>query len=214
MRIRGSAIPLVVCAALLALVPASTAVAGDYGKGGYVGVNGAYGIDLFSTEITNALGVAPPPLSYDDSWGLNARAGYRIFSPLALEVQYEWMQGIDISSVGVPLGTWKPHTLTANLKLYLPIWRIQPYLLAGGGVGIWSIEFTPAGAAAVGLAQADKTGFAFRGGAGIDIFLTEKLALNGEGAAVLNTSDFSTPGSAAQLQLYYFSISAGFVYHF
>ena len=214
MRIRGSAVLWVVCAALFALLPASPGRAADYGKGGYFGVNGAYGIDLFSTEITNALGVTPPPLSYDNSWGLNARLGYRIFSALAIEAQYEWMQGIDISTFGVPVGTWKPHTVTGNLKLYLPIWRVQPYLLAGGGVSIWSIEFSPTAAPLVGLSQVDKTGFAFRGGAGLDFFLSESVALNAEGAAVLNTSDFTAPGSSTQTQLYYFSISAGLAFYF
>lgn len=217
MRIRGALVWIVACASALSLLSALAAPpvrAADYGKGGYFGINAAYGIDLFSTELANAFGVTPIPVSYDNSWGLNTRLGYRLIKPLSVELQYEWMHGIDISSVGVPIGTWKPHTLTANLKLSLPIWRIQPYLLAGGGVGIWSIEFSPTAAAALGQSQVDSTGFAFRGGAGLDLFLTESVALNAEGTAVLNTSEFTAPTSASQTQLYYFSISGGLSFYF
>lgn len=205
--------------ALLAIIVGSLLAAGashadDYSRrGAYFGINAAYGIDLFSTEIAGVAGVQPLPLTYDDSWGLNARLGYRALSWLALEVQYEWMDGIDVGVAGVNFATYKPHTLTGNLKLYLPVWRVQPYLLAGGGLAIYSVDFI----APLGALDASGTGFAFRGGAGVDVYLTKNLALNAEGTAVLNTSDFTLNQATftnVQTNLYYFSLSAGLTFRF
>jgi len=206
----------VVLASIVWLALAGASQADDFSRRGpYIGLNGAYGIDLFSTEIATAAGFATLPLSYDNSWGLNARLGYRAFGFLALEVEYEWMKGIDVSFNGLYLATYKPHTLTGNLKLYLPIWRVQPYLLAGGGLAIYSVEFTPP----LSVLNASGTGFGFRGGAGLDLYLTKSLALNAEGTAVLNTSDLNNLGAGTftgspQTNLYYFSLSAGLTYRF
>ncbi len=202
---------IVTALAAAALFLASPVHAGDFGKRGlYLGVNGAYGLDLLSTELAGAVGVPLPPVSYDNSWGLNARVGYRAFSFLALEAEYEWMKGIGINVNGAPVATYKPHTLTGNVKLFLPIWRVQPYLLAGGGVSIYDVE-----AVGTGTSLASGTGFGFRGGAGLDLYVTESLSLNAEATAVLNTSKFDTDiGAATETSLYYFSLSAGLAYHF
>jgi opacity protein-like surface antigen len=203
--------------ALLAIVVGSLLAAGashadDFDRrGAYLGINAAYGIDLFTTEIANLAGVPPIPLTYDDSWGLNARLGYRALSWLALEVQYEWMKGIDVGLAGVNFATYKPHTLTGNLKLYLPVWRVQPYLLAGGGLAIYSLDFV----GPLSVLNESGTGFGFRGGAGADVYLTKNLALNVEGTAVLNTSDLSlNQATFTQTNLYYFSISGGLLFRF
>lgn len=188
------------------LFVASAAQAGDFGKRGlYFGLNGAYGIDLFSAELAGVTVGSIPGISIGNSGGLNTRVGYRAFSVLALEAEYEWMKGIDVALNGVEVGTYKPHSLTGNAKLFLPIWRIQPYLLAGAGISIWQVEV-------IGGPDLDGTGFAFRGGAGADVYLTESLSVNAEGTAVLNTSGFEVDLVTANL--YYFSISAGLTYHF
>lgn len=203
--------------ALTSLLGGSTAQAEDFGRSGfYVGANAAYAFDLFQTEIYNAagFGTGPLPLDYSDSWGFNVRAGYRLLSFLAIEAQYEWMDGIDISLPNVAfLGTYEPDVLTANLKLILPTWRLQPYLLAGAGLASWSFVAAPN----IPVGNVSGNGFAFRGGAGIDIYLTEHLALNAEGTAVLNTADFNLPNTAAatlQSNLYYFSLGGGLTYRF
>jgi len=202
--------------ATLFLLAAGTAQAGEFGRrGAYVGLNAAYGFDLASDEFAQLAGVSVPvPLTYSDSWGLNARIGYRAANWLALELQYEWMDGIGIGVAGSsPIAIYEPHTLTGNLKFLLPIGRIQPYILAGGGLAIYSIDLL----APVPGVDASGTGFGFRGGAGLDLYLTENLVLNAEGTAVLNTSDLSvnqqTLSSPLQ-SIYYFSLSGGLTYRF
>jgi opacity protein-like surface antigen len=188
----------------------------DFGRSGaYVGANATYAWDLLQTEIYSVAGFGTVPLDYSDSWGFNVRAGYRIASFIAVEAQYEWLDGIDISAPGFgPIGTYHPDVLTGNLKLILPTWRLQPYALAGVGMTSWSIDFAPN----TGFAEASDTGFAFRGGAGIDIYLSEHLVLNTEGTAVLNTADFTLPSTGGpatvQSDLYFFSLSAGLAYRF
>jgi hypothetical protein len=198
------------------LFAGAVAQAEDFGRsGGYVGANAAYAFDLFKTEIYTAAGAGTVPLDYSDSWGFNVRAGYRLLSFLAIEAQYEWLDGIDISAPAFgPIGTYEPDVLTGNLKLILPTWRLQPYALAGIGIASWDIDFAPN----TFLADTSGTGFAFRGGGGLDIYLTEHLVLNTEGTAVLNTQDFTIPSTVGvntlQTNLYYFSLSAGFTYRF
>lgn len=198
------------------LVAGGSAQADEFGRHGfYVGANATYAFDLFQTEIYSAAGVGTVPLDYSDSWGFNVRAGYRLLSFLAIEAQYEWLDGIDISAPAFgPVGTYDPNVLTGNLKLILPTWRIQPYVLAGIGLTSWSLDVAPG----IPLAGSSGTGFAFRGGAGLDIYLTKHVVLNTEGTAVLNTADFALPSTAGvatlQSNLYYFSLSAGLTYRF
>jgi opacity protein-like surface antigen len=191
---------------------AGHAQAGDYSRSGvYVGVNGAYGIDLFGSELRSAFGV-PREVSMGNSWGLNARLGGRLLSFLALEFQYEWMNGIPLNLDGVQVANFRPHTITGNLKFYIPIKIVQPYILAGAGVGIWKLEFDNPLLGSV--FNQSNTGFAARLGAGIDVYLTENVALNVEGAGVLNTSSFDFDAAESLSGLYYFSVSAGILYRF
>jgi hypothetical protein len=193
------------------LLLAGHAQASDYSRSGvYLGVNGAYGIDLFGDQLQGLAGV-PSGVSTGNSWGLNARLGGRLLSWLALEAQYEWMDGIPVSYFGVNVATFKPNTVTGNLKIYIPIKMVQPYILAGAGVSVWSLDL-----AVPGVPEQSQTGFAGRLGAGLDLYLTRNVALNVEGAGVLNTNsfDFGAIGAGNISGLYYFSVSAGILYRF
>lgn len=202
---------LVLCAGSL-ISAADARAENDFNRsGGYFGVNGVYGINLLSEELIDIVGGPSGVASFGNSGGLNARLGARFAKILAVELQYEWMHGIDLNVVGVPIGTFKPHSLTANLKLYLPISRFQPYLLAGAGVGFWKFESI----APTLVPTRDTTGFAGRAGLGIDLMITDKIGLNAEGAGVLNTASFSFNGlDAISQNLYYFSVSGGLIYRF
>ncbi|MBW2229214.1 MAG: outer membrane beta-barrel protein [Deltaproteobacteria bacterium] len=195
------------------LLLAGHAQAGDYSRSGvYAGVNGAYGIDLFGDDLRGAAGLPAGVVDMGNSWGLNARLGGRLLSFLALEFQYEWMHGIPVNFLGLEVATFKPHTITGNLKFYIPIKIVQPYILAGAGVGIWKLDVRYP--LAIGQLDQSSTGFAARLGAGVDIYLTEKVALNVEGAGVLNTTSFDISSADDLSGLYYFSVSAGILYRF
>jgi hypothetical protein len=200
---------LLLCTASILAV--NDARAGDFSRaGGYFGINGAWGSSMLTDEVIDIVGGPSGLVSFGDSGGLNTRLGARFWKIVALEAQYEWMHGISASVLGVPIGTYKPHTLTANLKLYLPISRFQPYLLGGAGVGFWKFE-----SIYPGIPTIDTTGFAGRVGLGLDLYLTEKIVLNFESAGVLNTANFDFQSiNVIQENLFYLSISGGLIYRF
>ena len=209
----GSTLHLRVALPLLLIVSAfisSQAAADDFDRpGAYIGVNGVYAISLFQDDINELAGL-DDHFDLGDSPGVNARLGYRVFSWFAVEAEYEWVQSMDLKVLDVDLGDFKPNTVTANLKFILPVWRIQPYLLMGGGVAIWDIE-SP-------IQNQSSTGFAGRVGLGIDTYLTKHWVFNLEATGVLNTNDIDPSKISNDItdisHLYYFSMSAGITYRF
>jgi opacity protein-like surface antigen len=208
-RLRRLAVAL-----FLLLLPA-VASAGDYGRfGPYIGVGGSLSLDFFEGEVEDALDDVAPGIDVDvdEAWGANARVGLRLFSPLAVEVQYEWLSPYDISAHPFGSAEIEQHVVTANLKLYLPIWRVQPYLLAGAGLQYYEIDGT------VGPIDIDESdsAFAARAGLGLDVYLTRHLLVNAEASALLSdeTIDLGIPGADDIHGLHYLSVQAGLQYRF
>jgi opacity protein-like surface antigen len=198
------------CLALLGALLAAPASAGDYSRFGlYLGGGGSYGTDVFTDEIANSFNV---PVDVDDTFGANARVGLRLFAPLALELQYEWLSEYDIEILGFDAFSLEQQALSANLKLYLPIWRVQPYLLAGVGFVHYELEDSVPG---IDL-SADDTVLAGRFGGGAEVYLTRHLALYGEGAVVLTAAeiDIDIPGVSDVKGLHYVSAQAGLIIRF
>jgi len=176
----------------------------DYAYAGpYLGLNGAFGYPLFEERISGATGGA----AFDPSWGLDARLGLRVLKFLAVEAQYEWMAGFDVS--GLPVADdvrIEGHTLTGNLRLYVPIWQVHPYVLTGIGVTRYRIDL-----GSLGSAHEDR--FAGRLGGGLDMYVTEHVAVNFEAAALLTVNDLDfDQGSITSL--HYLSASVGLMYRF
>lgn len=205
MGLRRLAMALLLSAFML---PSAATAAGDFDRFGfYVGLNGAFGYPLFEDQVQDALG---PTAELDYTWGLNTRAGLRLLSFLAIEAQYEWMKGFEIKTPDpLPDVDIMGHTLTGNLKFYIPVWRVEPYLLAG--FGFTNYKFEPAG----GSGFSD-TFFAGRLGAGADIYITEHWAINAEATALLTASELQ--GIVSNLNnlssLHYISASVGLMYRF
>jgi hypothetical protein len=128
----------IVAIALCGLLVSGSALAkGDYSRPGpYVGV----GIGVAWDPLEELINDAFPVLSIDPTWTINARAGYRVWSWLAVEGMYEGAYGFDVvlTTVG-NAASFSTTSLLGNLKLVLPCWRIQPYLLVGVGAqyGKW-----------------------------------------------------------------------------
>ena len=107
--------------------------AGEYtDTGGYIVLGGLYGVEDFQ-DFEDA--------SVDDSWGFEFRGGYRFNDYLAVEGEYDYLDGFDMK-VPIPLFGRKRFTfdgglVTANVKAYLPLGRFQPYAIFGAGV-MWA----------------------------------------------------------------------------
>lgn len=80
---------------------------------------------------------------FNDAWGMGMRFGRRFNQHFALEGDFSLMSGfettIDLSEINpgltgtdkVALDLW---SLAANAKIHYPLGRLDPYVLAGGGI--------------------------------------------------------------------------------
>ncbi len=132
---------------------------------------GAYGI--YAMNAYRDAGV-----DFDDGGGFNVRLGYREREWLALEAELEWSRfsgdfGIDSDTIigGV------------NAKLYPIGGRYQPYALIGvNGMGVIVDRLA-------GVPDLGGTDWAFRFGAGVDLYTTRHIVVGVEGTYVWGLGD-------------------------
>ena len=151
----------------------------DYSRAGvYIGVSGLGAFDRFDDP--------DPALEVNESWGLGARAGYRFGPHLAAEMQYEWIQGVDVESVLGNTDSLVAHFLTANARVLLPLpeGRVQLYLSTGLGMGIYSsrgrVDNLPI--------NGTQTDFIIRFAGGAEYYISDHVVFNAE-AGTVYTSD-------------------------
>lgn len=226
-----SALRAIAMLASVLLLPAAALAVGDEKdfarRGWYLGVGGAYAADFFEDEIEKAAAKEGVHISLSDTGGVNARAGYRLFSWFALEGMYEWMDNfkteIDAIEVGadadvkkIPIGStladYTTHTFSLNVKFLLPTWRIHPYLYLGIGGQYWDMK-APAVVQEAGF-DFTESGWSFAGrpGFGVDAYITENILVNVEVSGVLATSNPSTIPDIGDL--FYLTAGAGLQYRF
>ena len=197
-------------AAFFLLPGVASAEWGEFSRSGfYLGLGGLYTQNgLLEDQFSDAL---PFDIDVDDSWGINARLGYRAFSFLAAELEYDYVSPYDLGAVGTDIASLETHLLTANLKAILPIWRLQPYVLGGVGFVNWDIEDK----LGFGLDGSD-TELAGRVGGGVDLHLTSRLALNVGADVVFSDASLDTgiPGTDSVDYLAYVTVGAGLQYRF
>lgn len=196
-----------------------SASAGDFDRFGvYASVGGVYAFDLYEKEVEDAFD-GEVEVDIEESAGVTARLGVRLLSALAVELHYEWVDDYDIDlrdtlSPVTSTISLAQHTLTANAKVYLPFWRVQPYILAG--VGFQQLEAD--GAVQLGrLSLQQKYSdivLAGRVGLGLEVYLTEHIAVFGEGLAVLTDTEIQLQDGSDIENLFYAGGSAGLVYRF
>ncbi|HTO70874.1 MAG TPA: outer membrane beta-barrel protein [Myxococcota bacterium] len=151
----------------------------DFGRSGpYVGVGASRSVNLIEAFLDGT--AVLDQIHVSDSWGVNVRAGYRAFSWLAFEAEYEWLDPFRAELGGLHIGSIGFQSATANMKFIIPIRRFQPYLLLGAGALFTSIEDRHA------FLTADHSAFAGRLGVGFDVYLTQNLVLNSGVEGVLS----------------------------
>ena len=235
---RGLAFALAV-AGLMLVAPQADANDDPFDRPGlYVGVGGSFQYNVLGDEIEDAIrdelssgDVAIGSLDLDESFGVNVTLGYRLASFFALELEYEWIAPYDIGASGqfdVPpvvrasgtLYSIEGHTLTANTRWILPIWRIQPYFLLGGGFALSDVDRGNLYddfealllAEGVDIDEGDTLVPAGRLGVGFDWYLTKHLVLNTEAGIVATT--LKQPDIDDIEDLNYLSFQAGLQYRF
>jgi opacity protein-like surface antigen len=129
------------------------------------------------TGFYGAMGVSPQLPAFDlpsdvgqqASWGLDARAGYRIHSRIALEGQFQWASRFELTQGGAQLDKLTTYTGTTNAKIFILNGPLEPYAILG--VGVVNAQFKNA---------KDHTAAAFRVGGGFHVFFTEHIGAYAE----------------------------------
>jgi len=137
-----------------------------FNRGGYyIAIGGAFGMETrLSDELNRAAGTVNL-IQIDSSGGFKGRIGAR-GRILGGELEYEYLPSFgSIGPLEVP--DYEMMTTTANFKVHLPLGRIEPFFLFGVGFSRSNVP------------QLGTTGYdaAIRGGAGVNWFLTEKVAV-------------------------------------
>jgi len=175
-----------VCLAALGALAPSARGADDFGrKGAYFGIGASRAMNTFEDTFRDAIPL--PEVSVSDTWGLNARGGYRFASWFATELEYEYLDRFGVRAGGVQVATLTTHTITENVKFILPAGRFQPYLLAGLGVIIPDQD-----SKSVVEMKGDQVAPTGKLGVGMDFYATRNLTLNLGFEAVVNDVHIKT----------------------
>jgi len=185
----------------------------DFNRSGfYVGGGVTYATDLYEDEINDALNTGFD-VDIDDTFGANARLGGRFFRFVALELQYEWLDTYDIKVANAGgKSEVDTQTLTANLKLYLPIKRFQPYIL--GGIGFQRYEIDNNYFNNTVRFKQDDIELAGRVGLGFDLYITKNVVFYAEGSAVLSDAKLDIPIAGSVDKLFYAGFQSGLLWRF
>ena len=202
------------CTASIALlaalaVPSARASDSEFARSGaYIGVGGTYGFNLLESAFDNVLG---DTVDVDDTWGGNARLGYRALSWLAVEAEYEYLDNFEVSVDDVRLADLKAQTISGNLRFIVPIRRFQPYLCLGAGVTLFDLDDNQV----PGL-KVDHSSFSGRIGIGFDVYATRNIVLGVGADAVISTAEVEDPlfSGDTSSSLSYVALHAGFDYRF
>ncbi len=181
----------------------------DYARSGwYLGLGGIYAIEDISMDTTQLGTVPPEPAAtdpkFDNSGGVDFRAGYRVCPRVAVEFDYQWQAGFDSSnpavvvpgSDGIEIDT---HLLSLNAKVFAATGRWQPYGLLGASLLIFNkeiVDLTP-------KPWDIDYGFAPRFGLGLDFYASEHWVLTLEGTyivpvGVVDGANMGTVGASFQ----------------
>jgi opacity protein-like surface antigen len=149
-------------AALLVLLPGGAraedsprSAPGFYGNLGAVGSFAAFEV--------------PQNVGQQDSWGLDARVGYRLHPHIAVEAQYQWAARFELTSGGATQDVITTHAVTGNGKIFIFQGPLQPYVLLG--LGLVNANFRQ---------SSDHTAVAFRAGGGVQILFMDHIGIYGE----------------------------------
>ena len=149
----------------------------DYGRNGfYVALAGLYAFEDFGGDIPRLT----PPFSVDDGLGMTGRIGWRFTRWTAVELSGEYASFDAEEGGGTFSSDFNTVAGVAHLKGILPLGRVEPYALFG--VGALTLAVTDI---------SNNSGFAWRGGLGVQVHATRHLAAFLEGSYLGTTGDVS-----------------------
>lgn len=160
--------------------------------GAFVGLGANWQVEGFQGPLRSA--------DFGNSWGFNARGGYRFFDWFALEGIFEYADdfGSNAPRTDVDLSLI---TTTANAKFIVPLERFQPYISTGIG-----LMYVDSGEGFVQSVEDEDVGFAGRIGGGFDLYLTPHVSLYVDNSWTMATENTEN--------VYFYSLGGGARYNF
>lgn len=169
-----------VLAGCLVLSAAMAGAAEDGKLINYVGVSGAVTVQSLDEEQTiDKFTIPPTPaVEFDDSWGIQIRAGHKYSDKLTAEAVFEYTAPFEALS-GADSDELDVLALTVNAKMTAANYeKFTPYLVGGLGVMNAHEDIKYQGASS----ETTDWGLCVRIGAGIDYPLKDGLSVNFEAA--------------------------------
>lgn len=173
----------------------------DLSKHWYFGGGVNYNFENFGKELGE--------LSWDDTWGFDVKAGYFFTDYFALECMFQYLNEFKYDNSGRYYYYLRPNyyyydwdqkiTLTGykfsvNGKVFIPLKSIvRPYGVLGLGYAYGKIKnkvvYHYANGDTIFRASDKEDGMCGRFGAGLDVFITEQFALEGEVSYIMGFGD-------------------------
>jgi opacity protein-like surface antigen len=177
-------------------------------RGAYVAVGASRAFNLIEAYLDDT--PILKNLQAANSWGVNARAGYRVASFFALEGEYEWIGDVSARLGGVEIARIGTQIATANFRLVGPFGRFQPYFLGGFG----GVFFDSKGKLGFEVANSALAG---RVGLGVDLYVTPHVLANLGVEGMLTNAKVSLTGpsfSVSEHGLGFVTLQFGLGYRF
>ena len=170
---------------------------GGFDRPGFYGsISAMYAVENISDQKVR-FGDEKTTTGFDDAWGGNFRLGYRVNEVLGVEFEWEGFQEFsDSKGTQVDIKGWLG---TLNARAHIPLGRIQPFLLIGGGL----MQTRTNGPNSSSLTEESAV---IRGGGGVDAYITENIVFTTDVTYVVPFYD--------NRDIDYVSISFGLGYRF
>jgi opacity protein-like surface antigen len=175
-------------------------------------VGASYAISNFDQEVTDEEG-ASSDADFDDTWGINLKAGYHLTNWLCVELDFDSLSEFESDKTmnvsGVPVetdGEVDVTTYMAVAKFTCVLEPLKPFVVAGGGVMNGDIDLK---ASTRDLSVSDsesKTELCAKLGLGADFFVTKALSIGIEGSYIWGFQDLDDIGCT--------NLTLGVGYHF
>jgi outer membrane protein W len=175
----------------------------------------------------------PSDSNYKGGIAFGFQAGFGLGEHFAVEIGLGNFKGdVLATETGLSAGSLSRMPIELSLQLRFPVGnkKLVPYIFGGGGYSLNSFTLDSAATApwtALGITLAEKVdgAAAFHGGAGLDFFVTDKLALNlnvkyliskasGSWTQTDDGSNTVAAGTLTGLSLNTLSVSFGLKYSF
>lgn len=205
------------------LLTVSWSAPAQAGNGFYLGIGGSYAVSEIDTNDISVLDEVDIKIDFGDTYGFNARLGWRLIDLLALELNFDYLPGFEsddiseiIDIIDIPLNAqadMEVMTLMVGAKL-IPL-RPGPFELSiFGGIGLMKAELdvSARGSDSFSAASvsADDTLVCGELGLGLGVALGDRATLNVEGSYVGALGEFSE----YEYGIGYMLITAGIDFYF